>query len=308
MTLYHDGLLAVYESFGKPGATGNEVWVAERTSITAKWKDKGKVANIPTANSQTYWDPALANIGGKLHLLYMLNRNATQADIAAAPLDLTKMTIDRSKEMILVQTTTAAADANSPTPIVDSTGELIALSHHDQQNSNDHYVSFDLDPKTPALMFITDSAWINNGGFAAGKFFDAKSVSPYTIHYVETVWWTGGRAALGGKMEISFYAPIRAKTAPPYLSLAFLSTGFLPTPFALPGIQGKFGLNPATLITLATGISHNVLTGQGTLSLTIPNDPVLKGIALPGQSVTVNPGGTSGPEYYFGNTAALTIL
>ncbi|HHI69287.1 MAG TPA: hypothetical protein ENJ97_08205 [Planctomycetes bacterium] len=246
---------------------------------------------------QSYWDGSLANLGGKIHVLHVLGN-----DIAASPLDVGKVSV--GNPTILVRTPVSNTTANSPTPIVDSTGELIAITHHVTQNANDHWLSFDLDPNTPALQFITMSDWINNGGYIAGTFYDAHAASTgYRIDSVQTVWGTGGKAKIGTNMEIYAYAPIRGATAVPWVSFFLLSSKFT-TPITVPGVIGKFGLNPLFLMPFTIG-THLPLTGAAKRIIPIPNNPVLSGHAIPGQSLTLDP---KTQKLMLGNTAVLTIL
>lgn len=304
LMLVHDGLLAVYES--NSGVAATEVRLARRNDLNSPFQPMGAVTNIVT---QSYWDPALAVSGGKLYLLHELDNTAGGGDIAMSELDFPNRKI--GKTTIIVNTPLSGQKANSPTPIVDSAGELIGVSHHVTASGtlNDHWVSFDLDPKTPALLFIQHPDWINNGGYIAGTFFDAHSASSgYQVSSVESAWWTGGRAARGSGMEISVYCPIQGLTAVPWVSFFMISKGFLPTGIAVPGIVGLFGLDPTFLLTVSVG-PHMPQTGRASTVLNLPNDPVLRGLAVPGQSCTINPKGSGGgPDIILGNTAALTIL
>ncbi len=291
LTLYHNGLIAYFES---DSGGAYSPYLATRTSLNQPFKVAGLIQNAP---KQSYWDGSLANLNGKIHLLHVLGK-----DIAASPLDVAKVSI--GNPTVIIRTPVSTGTANSPTPIVDSTGELIAVSHHVTVNRNDHYVSFDLDPNTPAIQFITHPDWINNGGYIAGTFYDAHYASPnYRIDSVQTVWWTGGKAKVGSNMEVYAYAPLRGLTAVPWVSFFLLSSGFS-TPISVPGITGKFGLNPALLIPVTLG-THNPLTGTVKKVLPIPNNPALSGYAIPGQSLTLDP---KTQKLMLGNTAVLTIL
>ncbi len=291
LTLYHNGLIAFFES---SSAGTYSPYLATRTSLNQPFKVAGQIANMP---KQSYWDGSLANLGGKIHVLHVLGN-----DIAASPLDVGKVSV--GNPTILVRTPVSNTTANSPTPIVDSTGELIAITHHVTQNANDHWLSFDLDPNTPALQFITMSDWINNGGYIAGTFYDAHAASTgYRIDSVQTVWWTGGKAKIGSNMEIYGYAPVRGLTAVPWVSFFLLSNKFA-SPLTVPGVIGKFGLNPMFLMPFTLG-THNPLTGAAKRVIPIPNNPVLSGHAIPGQSLTLDP---KTQKLMLGNTAVLTIL
>jgi hypothetical protein len=219
------------------------------------------------------------------------------------PLDVN--TLQAGPTTVVVAPARAGSVANSPTPIVTSTGELVGLSHHDVLASdNDHYFSFDLDPATPSVLFLDTPTWINNGGYAGGVFYDAESTpAPYHIFDVETVWWTGGRAAIGTNLEVTVNAPGRMSGVPA-ISFFVVSRGFLASPVAIAGVIGPLGIDPSLLILFPVG-AHTLATGRARNVVSLPNDPSLKGLVLPAQSLTIFL--TPQTQIALGNTAALAI-
>ncbi len=306
LTLFHNGLFAVFERFSG-GHKG--VFFAWRQSVTQDFTIKGQITGLPTMSKNMYFDPAIAILNGTLHFIYHVHNNTSNKDyIAAAPLNIATLAVDTTKSVILVKNPkTGTEQPNSPTPIVTSTGELLGLSHHLTTNKNDHYMSFDTNPNTPALEFINYPDWINNGGYAGGTFFDAWYTPGfrYKIGSVETVWWTGGKAPIGSNMEVSAYVPIGGPTGPAYISFILISNGFLANPIPVPGIIGKFGLNYAYIEPISMG-PHNPLTGKAVVNLPIPNVTALKGLSVPGQLFTVK-NTAQGKTYILANTAALNI-
>ncbi len=295
LTLHHSGLYAYMESAG--GGTYSP-YLLSRKSLNSPFSVVGIIQGLPM--KQGWWDGSLADINGKMNILYVLNHN-----IVAAPLTISGGTVTAGNPTILVNTPKPPNDANSPTPITTTTGELVALSHHVNVNANDHWVSFDLDPKTPALSFITTPDWINNGGYIAGTFYDAHSTSgTYQISSVKSVWWTGGKAKIGSNMEISAYCPVQGTGVTPWVSYFLISDKFLSTPITVPGVVGQFGLNPGFLTAVTIG-AHNPLTGQAIINIPVPNNAALSGYAVPGQSLTIDP---TTQKIMLGNTASLTIL
>ena len=295
LTFHHSGLYAYMES---DGAGTYSPYLVSRKSLNAPFSVVGVIKGLPMA--QGWWDGSLADIGGQMHIIYVLNHN-----LVASPLTISGGTVTAGNPVTLVNTPVANVDANSPTPITTTKGELVALSHHVNVNANDHWLSFDLDPKTPALSFISLADWINNGGYIAGTFYDGHSASSgYQISSVQSVWWTGGKAKIGTNMEISAYIPVQGTGATPWVSYFLISDGFLASPLTIPGITGKFGLNPGYLVPVTIG-AHNPLTGQAMITLPIPNNAALSGYTVPGQSLTIDP---KTQKLYLGNTAALTIL
>ncbi len=295
LTLHHSGLYAYMESAG----TGTySPYLLSRKSLNAPFNVVGIIKGLPM--SQGWWDGSLADIGGKMHILYVLNHN-----IVAAPLTISGGNVTAGNPILLVKTPKPPADANSPTPICTTSGELVAITHHVNVNANDHWLSFDLDPNTPALSFITLPDWINNGGYIAGTFYDAHSASSgYQISSVQSVWWTGGKAKIGTNMEISAYCPVQGTGVTPWVSYFLISDKFLANPLTAPGIIGQFGLNPAFLTPVAIG-AHNPITGQAMINIPIPNNAALSGYAVPAQSLTIDP---KTQKIMLGNTASLTIL
>ncbi len=293
LTLHQGGLMAYFESNAKGKYTG---YLAVRKSLDAPFTVAGPIANLP---NQSYWDGSLAELKGKLHLVHVYKH-----DIALSPLDPVKVALTGPPKVV-VKSPLPGKTANSPTPIVDSKGELIGLSHHVTVNANDHWVSFDLDPATPALPFISTKDWINNGGYIAGTFYDADS-SPktYMISSVRSFWLAGGAAPIGKKMEVSAYMPIQGIRPVPWVfSFLMLSTGFEKQPQAVPGVTGKFGLTTAFLTAFPLGV-HDPLSGKAYTFFEVPNDPALRGAAVPAQGLCVEP---AKGMLVLTNTAALTV-
>jgi hypothetical protein len=257
----------------------------------------GAVGGLP---GQSYYDPALADHNGQLHLLHVL-----ALDIAMTPIDPNTGQPTGPFQVIALGARPGAT-ANSPTPVVDSTGQVIGISHHDVLGGdNDHYMSLDLDPNTPAVLMNDTTTWTNNGGWCGGRFFDAvSSPSPYHIFSMDTFWTTGGRARIGTNMEIKAFSPPTAG-ADVYVTNLLVSVGFLAAGQSFPApIRGMLGLNAAVLIAIQLP-PHNNQNGETVLNLAVPNDPALSGKRLPCQSATLH---VNGGTLSFGNTAALTIL
>jgi hypothetical protein len=291
---HHTGLIAVFER------TGPTIEVATRPSLTSAWTHAGTVSGITGGPAAR--DPSLADLAGQLIVIYMLGP-AGNASIVYSPLD--RNTRVAGPPTTIVMPSGPARQANSPTPIVTSTGELIGLSHHDRDASdNDHWMSMDLDPNTPSVQFIDTPSWKNNGGYAGGKFFDAESApAPYHVNDVEAVWWTGGRASIGTSMEITANVPPRS-SGNVDISFFMLSRGFLSSATPVQGVVGALGVDPTLLILGAIGV-HNLRTGRARGTIGVPNDPSLRGLRIPAQSLTV----IAGPpgQLVLGNTASITI-
>lgn len=288
LMFHHTGLHAVYDRLPGPPI------LAKRASLGSPWQVVGTITGLP---SQSYYDPALATFKGRTYLLHVLGTG-----IAMTAIDLNTGALS-TPSGVIVNAARSGSTANSPTPIVDSKGELIAISHHDVLGSdNDHYMSMDLDPATPALLFNDTPTWTNNGGFIGGRFYDAESTpSPYHIFAIDAFWTTGGRAPVGGAMELRAFVPPSA-TPGNQVSWLLIGAGFLQPPLPVPPFVGMFGLNNV-LITLPLGM-HNNLNGEALLTVQVPNIPGLSGAKVPVQSFTLHPTTGTGTV---GNTALLTV-
>lgn len=207
LMLHHTGLAAVFDRL--PGLP----WLATRTALGQPWTIAGPVGPLPT---QPYYDPALADYNGQPHLLHVLGQ-----DIVMTPINLGNGALT-GPSVVIVPRARATSTANSPTPVLDSAGELIGLSHHDLLGSdNDHYMSLDLDVNTPSILLHDTTSWINNGGFIGGRFFDAEAIAPYHVFTMDTFWITGGRARIGTSMDVFAYAPPTTSNAV-YLTYMFI--------------------------------------------------------------------------------------
>lgn len=291
LTFYHTGLYATFDTLNN-----NPPMLATRTSLTAPWTVVGPITGLPT---QSYYDPSLANYKGQPMLLHVLGN-----DIAMSPIDLSTGAII-GPSVVIVHPSRAGSMANSPTAIVDSNGELIGLSHHDllpSLSDNDHYMSLDLDPNTPAVLMNDTTTWTNNGDFIGGRFFDAElTPSPYHVLTIDTYWNTGGRAPVGGTMEVRAFVP-PSSSSNTWLTYLAIGGGFAPTPVSVPPLQGQLGLS-SVLLSLAMPV-HNNMNGEAMLSFKVPNDPSLSGKSVPVQSATLD---VASGIVTIGNTAALTI-
>ncbi|MBI5852680.1 MAG: hypothetical protein HZB39_16835 [Planctomycetes bacterium] len=287
LMLHPSGLYAVVDRLPGPPQ------LASRPNLTSPFTMVGPVSPIP---SQSYYDPALANYRGVPHLIHVLGQ-----DIAMTPISLTTGAL--TGPSVVIVNAAVGGMANSPTPVVDSTGELIGLSHHEVVASdNDHYNSMDLDPLTPAILFLDTTTWINNGGFIGGSFFDAEyTPSPYHVLRVDSYWCTGGRAPVGGTMEIRAFTP-PTNSGNIYITYLLVGASFLATPIPVPGVNGNLGLG--SIIVGFQLPQHDNRNGEAMIALGVPLDPTLSGLALPLQGVTVD---VIASTISFGNTAALTI-
>ncbi|MEZ5964898.1 MAG: hypothetical protein R3F56_13745 [Planctomycetota bacterium] len=285
LTIHHTGLYAVFDRL--PG----QPWLASRAAVGMPWSIVGQITALP---GQAYYDPSLADYNGQTYLLHVLG-----TDIAMTPINLSNASLN-GQPQVIINAARAGATANSPTPILDPAGQLIGVSHHDVLSSdNDHYMSMDFDPTTPAVLMNDTATWTNNGGFIGGRFFDAESSGVYHVFAIDTYWFTGGRGPVGGTMDIQAYTP---PTSGSEIYFSFLLIGASHLPVALPiGAFGSLGIDISTLVTLPFP-AHNNMNGQTQFTLAIPNLAFLRGRSLAAQSATLK---SSTNEIRLGNTAGL---
>lgn len=289
LTIHSSGLLAVFDRL--PGAP----WLASRAALGQPWQIVGQFSALP---SQGYYDPSLATYRGQLHLLHVYG-----SAIAMTPIDPLTAALT-GPSVVIVNPVTAGSTANSPTPVTDPNGELIGVSHHDLVGSdNDHYMSLDLDPSTPAVLMQDTTTWTNNGSFIGGRFFDAEyTPSPYHVLTMDSFWFTGGRASIGSTMYIRMFTP--PTTGPEVYLSAFVASGsFLPSGLPLAGVNGLVGINPSGAFGSAL-ILHDNRNGEAVGTLAIPNVAAFQGISLPMQMATLE---ALSNTVYIGNTALFKI-
>jgi hypothetical protein len=284
---HHSGLFAMFDRLPGPPQ------LAFRTGLNQPWQLRGSVSPIPT---QSYYDPSLADYNGQTYLLHVLGN-----DIAMTPIDLNTGGLGTSTVIIHGVN---GGTANSPTPVYDLAGQLIGVSHHNLVGAdNDHYLSLDLDPNTPANLVHDDVTWRNNGGFIGGRFFDAESSAPaYHVLGIDTFWFTGGRSQPGGTMSVRFFSP-PTTSLEFYFSLIAVNGAFLSAPMPFPPALGLLGLQPLGAAT-ALFLMHDNNNGEASVTWNIPNQSSLHGTRMAAQSVTL---ASLANQIYLGNTASLTI-
>lgn len=285
LMVHHTGLLAVFER------QGVGVFVAARSAITAPWAERGRVTGLPP---QLFFDPAVANIDGDVHLLFLSGDS-----IAAARLDLTTLALGPARRV--VGPARAGSLANSPTPIVDDCGELQGVSHHDLlAGDNDHYLALDLDPATPSLLALDTPAWINNGAFAGGRFFSASNAATgYRVIDVMLAFMPPVQAGPGEDVFVAIECgqpSVPEPMNPPIL----IGPGFLPGPITLPGIGGGLGLDPLGMVVLFGG--WDPVEERFGAWLRLPAEEALRGQLLPLQGLVLRPG-----QIAFTNTSQMRI-
>ena len=286
LMLHAEGLLAAFERAG-------QVVIARRADVTTPWNALGAVRNLPP---QPYYDPALANVDGELHLLF---NHAPRIDMV--PIELVSLSLVGASRPIVLPTRPGSL-ANSPTPIVDANGNLVGVSHHDALGTdNDHYLTLDLDPATPSLLATDTRGWSHNGGFAGGAFFSAeRAPTGNTVTRTGHAWMPPTRGRPGDDVFLEVFVGEPQVPEPMNPPAAMLSPRYLPVPFVVPGFENALGLDPLGMVIVFGTVDR--VTGRAGTWLPIPPDPMLAGIELSTQSLVIASG-----RLQFTNTAPLEI-
>jgi hypothetical protein len=220
-----------------------------------------------------------------------------------APLDLNTITAGAAQP--IARSARSNGVLTSPQPITSPSGELLGISHFDKVGvDSDHYLSLDLDPSTPPVLFVNTPFWTGNGTFAGGAFYTTEQTSAFTFRVVsyEAPWWTGGQGRRGGMLDMVFWAPPVPELQ--WASLLVLSPGFLGSGLPIYGMQGLLGVVPTGSLWLVAG-PNEAWSGRARLRLSIPEDAALRNVVVPAQSVAVD---LFRGELTFGNTAGLRLF
>ena len=241
-------------------------------------------------------DPALGRINGKLVLFFIIG-----PDIVMQSLDVSNPTAPKvtGTAVIVAKTMKSGGTANSPTPLIGKDGDTEGLFAADVVSpDNDMTFNADLNPATPALMFVNTNGWINNGGVAGGMFTFANANQ---VSQVETAWLVGDDEAIGKIADITG-AVIKGGATPAITVLFMAAKEITPLP-KIGSFFGNFALDIPTLFVLGS-MPHLFANETASISFPIPNDTRLKNIsvALQGLSVDTNSGNAT-----FTNTAFLSI-
>jgi len=259
----------------------------------------------------TYVDPAVAYIKGVLHMLYvnpygrivrrpfLLLHGGSNGELTSAEL--------QGPERDTVITT--AATTHSPTPMCDSTGELLGIFYHKTVSgdsdahlkSGTHLADFQGD--------VNDEAgWQNNGAVLGGTFVSANSaaVPGYSKARARNMaWLLASRPSVGTNMTVQMGCHNSGIAGVPPTMTVYAALANMPA-LALPGINGFLGINPAPVLLPIFGVAIPTLEGRAEFTIPVPNDPTIKGFALPiqGFATIVTANGVVG---VFSNTTFIRI-
>ncbi|MCA8978272.1 MAG: hypothetical protein KDC98_26325, partial [Planctomycetes bacterium] len=272
LMLHHSGLYAVFDRVARH-VTGS-AWLAGRSAIGQPWHIIGEIGG-PAVPGWPAIYPALADHHGHIQLLYT---DWNTRNIVMAPLNLSFPWSPGPPVTIVVPPASSSfIAAVQPIPVTDPNGELIGVSHSvltlPFYADSDHYVSLDLDPGTPALLTHDTPGMTYAGAFVGGRFFDGEwpplvGAAPL-MSAREAIWFTGGRAPVGGMMHVRLFTPPTTETEV-YVSLFAIGPAFWSTGVPVPGMQGLLGIDPAGAWA-SDLVLHDNDNGEALISFPVPN-------------------------------------
>lgn len=297
---------------------GDGVYFSRRANFTQAFPKPVKVGGI----TASYVDPAVALYQGKLKLLwvesYTNSLNLQRTRIVMQDLvDNFPTSVAVTGNAVIVadvtlQSTTAAVSVHSPTPVVDNQGALCGLMCSERVgNDSDQFFKGDLAMGAghEQQRYYDGSAWTNNGACHTGTLYYADSEATASPFYGDLkqhglCWLAIPDVAVGGSGNMVM--AVEDLNAGVNITVLFLSDKVIPA-VAIPGINGKLGINPAVLITFGAA-AHPDASERATLPVAVPNDPTLKGKSFPMQGLSIDPAaGTSPQVLSLTNTAFLNI-
>lgn len=291
MSVYHNGLLAVFDRYG------SFPLLASRTSVSQPWQVVGPIGNV--LPGQSTFNPSIVDYRGQTYLVFNF-----LSGIAMQSIDVVTSQLTGPLYQPIPIVNSSGGHAFAGSPITDPSGELLGMSYYELMGSShtDHYVALDLDPLTPGMLLLQAPSNMHYSGcaFIGGRFFDLQFPNAH-LFAVDTIWCTGGRAPVGGTMDVRIFTP-PAPGAGTYASVLGGGSSYLPQGLLVPGIQGLLGLIPMGWV--SSLVVHDDSNGEGIVTLTVPNSPTLSGISVPVQSLTWNV--TSGAAF-LGNTARVSV-
>lgn len=248
-----------------------------------------------TWSGGAYVDPSLGLVGGKLKLFYL-----SGADILMDDFDISNPKTPRlGGNPVKVASSTTASSPNSPTPIHGADKDVEGLWMANLVGSdNDMVFSADLNPKTPWVMTVDTTNWINNGGVAGGLLTYANTGWAYDV---EVAWLLGDTEKPGGMADITGAVHLAPKQIASTIVLMSIGES---KPLTIPGFMGQFGLNLSVLMPLGSMV-HKDATHLGALSFQIPSDKTLSGVSVALQGLSIN---NMTKKVVFTNTTFLSIL
>jgi len=244
----------------------------------------GKPVTVTGFGKLTNPSPSLARLGGKDVCLYSDGKS-----ILMAPIDLKKASVDLTKTQVVSQPVQKGARPFAPTPLMGADGDCEGIFFSEELSAADSDLVWaaDLDPLTPALVFMQRPDYTNHASPAGGYISWAHKNPPklpWHVMHSETAWLLGDVEAPGGLVDITL-AAVTPK-ASQVVSFVFGSARLIKA-LPLPGFGGTLGIDPTTLVLLGFAL-HRDESGMTQLSITVPNRLSLKGVRVQIQAVALD--------------------
>ncbi len=284
------------------GRDGLYAAVDQASGIFVSWRQDNKSAfpapvqvtvapNTTPLPSGSYFDPALGYVDNMLKLFYIDKVNSIiMRDLQTTITNnvLTKAELQGNGVVVA----NMSIRAHSPTPIIDKNGEVRGLWMAGNSGSDsDMFFMPSLNTKDAPIKVFDNTAWLNNGGVAGGRFFFVNSANYPIAHSAEVAWLLGSNTVIGGTATMTLGCRNPKTTTAPVVSRVALSLNLnagTANPIPIPGWNGGYALSGNILI-FATMIG----LGQDELahwSQAVPNDPTLKGTRVSVQALSAPQG------------------
>lgn len=284
------GLWAIFRS-------GNSIMLASRAKVGTAF---GKPVAVTGFGALQDPSPSLARVGGQDVCFY-----SDGTSILSAPIDLKNAKVDLTKATLVSHVVQKGARPFAPTPLIGADGDCegVLFSEEVSITDSDLVWAGDLDPTTPALLFMQRPDYTNNaspaGGYISWAHRDLPKL-PWHLMHSEAAWLLGDIEAPGGLMDITLAAVTPAPSQ--VASFVFGSTNLWQA-VPVSGFGGTLGINPLTMVLLGFAL-HTDQGGLTQLSITVPNQPALKGVVVQIQAVAVN---STNKSFTLGSTSHLQI-
>ena len=296
--------LMIHGRFGRSAVLDRSdgVYFAQRATHLLPFPTPKKISGL----TQTYIDPALATLDGKLHLIYVdtySKSGQSRSRIIAQELDPSGPKVVANTAKIICDTVRSGSGTiivHSPSPILDAQNRMHGLWLAERLGGDsDMYFKADLNPKHAQQLTVDSGNWLNNGGIGSGRLYFAGGGA---IHYSDVAWLCGDSIPVGGKGAI--IGAVRDQLAGPNVTALLLSAAPIKG-VTIPGVNGKLGVNPATVVVFGA-LVHNDASERAEQAISIPNDTRFKGIVAWLQGLSIDRAGNN-EKNSFTNTTTITI-
>jgi len=276
---------------------GNSIMLSSRAKVGTPFSKPVAVTGFGSLQDPS---PSLARIGSQDLCFYS---NGTS--ILSAPIDLKAAKVDLTKSTIVSHPIQKGARPFAPTPLIGADGDCEGVFFSEEVSAADSDLVWaaDLDPATPALMFMQRPDYTNHASPAGGYISWSHKNPPklgWHLMHSESAWLLGDIEAPGGLMDITLAAVTPAPSQ--VVSFVFGSTNLWKAQ-PVSGFAGTLGINPLAMVMLGFAL-HTDKGGMTQLSIAVPNQPSLKGVVVQIQAVAIN---SLRKSFTFSNTSRIQI-